>query len=292
MKKTILTLAMTLMLAISVTTAVAKPAIKGNATSQAASAMTTKVDSATMSGVAEMEKVRDKIQAALDDTVASSDGSYISIGRDTDMTAEDVKVISAHWASVVKELGGFATFGVLGLVLLVLLFRYLNRRRKYSVIEKAIENNYPLNELSLNDFKRSAIYVQQPVVTAAPQQPGQVPVGTPIKGQTPVNPIVVTNVVNWRALMPAVKWIGWGAMFVLFSIAVGEGDDPFWPLGVALIVVGLFKGFILYKEQKALQDAFNRAQQMQPREPMREGIPVPPPLDEDYKEEDTTYQPY
>ena len=292
MKKTILTLAMTLMLAISVTTAVAKPAIKGNATSQAASAMTTKVDSATMSGVAEMEKVRDKIQAALDDTVASSDGSYISIGRDTDMTAEDVKVISAHWASVVKELGGFATFGVLGLVLLVLLFRYLNRRRKYSVIEKAIENNYPLNELSLNDFKRSAIYVQQPVVTAAPQQPGQVPVGTPIKGQTPVNPIVVANMVNWRALMPAVKWIGWGAMFVLFSIAVGEGDDPFWPLGVALIVVGLFKGFILYKEQKALQDAFNRAQQMQPREPMREGIPVPPPLDEDYKEEDTTYQPY
>ena len=292
MKKTILTLAMTLMLAISVTTAVAKPAIKGNATSQAASAMTTKVDSATMSGVAEMEKVRDKIQAALDDTVASSDGSCISIGRDTDMTAEDVKVISAHWASVVKELGGFATFGVLGLVLLVLLFRYLNRRRKYSVIEKAIENNYPLNELSLNDFKRSAIYVQQPVVTAAPQQPGQVPVGTPIKGQTPVNPIVVANMVNWRALMPAVKWIGWGAMFVLFSIAVGEGDDPFWPLGVALIVVGLFKGFILYKEQKALQDAFNRAQQMQTREPMREGIPVPPPLDEDYKEEDTTYQPY
>lgn len=293
MKKTILTLAMTLMLAISVTTAVAKPAIKGNATSQAASAMTTKVDSATMSGVAEMEKVRDKIQAALDDTVASSDGSYISIGRDTDMTAEDVKVISAHWASVVKELGGFATFGVLGLVLLVLLFRYLNRRRKYSVIEKAIENNYPLNELSLNDFKRGAIYVQQPVVTAAPQQPGQVPVGTPIKGQTPVNPIVVANMVNWRALMPAIRVSGWGLFLLLFGLIVCGGNDPFTVVGLALMLVGLCKGFILYMEQKTLQQAANRAsQQMPPRQPMREGIPVPPPLDEDYKEDDTTYQPY
>ena len=57
-------------------------------------------------------------------------------------------------------------------------------------------------------------------------------------------------------------------------------------------MVGVCKGFILYKEQKSLQEAWKRGQQMQSREPMREGIPVPPPFDEDYKEDDNTYQPY
>ena len=99
--------------------------------------------------------------------------------------------------------------------------------------------------------------------------------------------------VNWRALMPAIKWIGWGTLLVLFSVAIGDAENPFWPIGLALIVVGVCKGAILYKEQKALQEAWNRGQQMQPREPMREGIPVPPPFDDDYKEDDNTpYQPY
>ena len=186
------------------------------------------------------------------------------------------------------------SFCLLGLVALVLFFRFLNRRNKYRVIEKAIENNYPLNELSLNDTKRSAIYVQRPVVTAAPPvQPGQVPVGTPIQGQTPDNPIVMTDMVNWRALMPAIRVLGWGLFIALFGIFVCGGDDPFTFIGLALMFVGLCKGFILYKEQKALQEAWKRSQQMQPREPMREGIPVPPPMDEDYKEDDNTpYQPY
>ena len=127
----------------------------------------------------------------------------------------------------------------------------------------------------------------------APQQPGQVPVGTPISGQTADNPIVMTDMVNWRALMPAVKWIGWGTVLILFSVAIGDAENPFWPIGLALAVVGLCKGFILYKEQKALQEAWNRGQQMSPREPMREGIPVPPSFDQDYKEDDNTpYQPY
>ena len=194
------------------------------------------------------------------------------------------------------------SFCLLGIVALVLLFRFMNRRNKYRVIEKAIENNYPLNELSLNDTRRSAIYVQQPVVTATPpafngapaQQPGQVPVGTPISGQTPDNPIVMTDMVNWRALMPAVKWIGWGTLLVLFSVAIGDAENPFWPIGLALMVVGVCKGFILYKEQKSLLEAWKHSQQMQPRQPMREGIPVPPPMDEDYRNDDdnNTYQPY
>ncbi len=299
MRKTILTFAMMLMMALSATAGPivkATPASKTNVDFKGDSIVVTDGDqSVTVSGLPEMQKVRDKINAALDDTLTAG-GTTVEIGdRRGELDPEDIKEISNQWASVAKQWAISGSFCLLGLVALVLFFRFLNRRNKYRVIEKAIENNYPLNELSLNDTKRSAIYVQQPVVTAAPPvQPGQVPVGTPISGQTPDNPIVMTDMVNWRALMPAVKWIGWGIVLILFSVAIGDAENPFWPVGLALVVVGLCKGFILYKEQKALQEAWKRGQQMHPHsKPMREGIPMPPTFDQDYKEDDNTpYQPY
>jgi len=306
MKKTILTLALMLTMALAATAAPvikATPASKPSVELKGDTITVSDGDkSVTLSGLPEMQKVRDKINRALDDTLNAGSGTTVEIcDHKGELSPEDVKEISNQWASVVKQMTISGSFCLLGLVALVLFFRFLNRRNKYRVIEKAIDNNYPLNELSLNDTKRSAIYVQQPVVTAprmanaapAPQQAGQVPVGTPISGQTADNPIVMTDMVNWRALMPAVKWVGWGTVLVLFSIAIGDAENPFWPVGLALMGVGLCKGFILYKEQKALQEAWKRGQQMPPREPMREGIPVPPSFDNDYKEDDnTTYQPY
>ena len=293
MRKTILTLVMMLTMAMAAT---AVPAIKATPASKAkvelkgdSMVVSDGNESVTVSGV-DMRKVQERINEALDDTLTT--GTTVEIGNHKgELTPEDIRVISSQWAVTSQVIACATIVGLLALVMLVLFFRYLNRRRKYDVIEKAIMNNYPLNELSLNDSKRSAIYVQQPVVTSAP---GQVPVGTPISGQTPDNPIVMTDMVNWRALMPAIKWMGWGVLLILFSVAIGEFDNPFWPVGLALVFVGACKGYILYKEQKALQEAWKRAGQMAPKsQPMREGIPVPPPMDNDYKEDDNTpYQPY
>ena len=233
MKKTILTLAMMLMLAITATavpTVTAQPTSKTHVSFKGDSIVVTDGDEEiTVSGIP--QKVRDRINEALDDTLTSGSGTTVEFGDQRgELAPEDIKEISNQWASVAKQWAISGSFCLLGLVALVLFFRFLNRRNKYRVIEKAIENNYPLNELSLNDVKRSAIYVQQPVVTAAPPvQPGQVPVGTPISGQTPDNPIVMTDMVNWRALMPAVKWIGWGTVLILFSVAIGDAENPFWP---------------------------------------------------------------
>lgn len=292
MKKTILSLAMMLMLALS---AVAAPGSKAHVALKGDSVVVTDGDkSVTVSGL-DLHRVNEKIREALDDTLTTG-GTTVEIGdRKGELMPEDIKVISDQWASVVKQITINGSFCLLGLVALVLLFRFLNRRNKYRVIERAIENNYPLNELSLGDVKRSAIYVQQPVVTAVPpvQQAGQVPVGTPIEGQTPQQPVVMTGMVNWRALMPAVKWLAWGAAFVLFSVAIGDAENPFWPIGLALMFVGVCKGFILYKEQQVLEQAWKRAQQQSQQEPMREGIPVPPPFDNDYNEDaNTPSQPY
>ena len=291
MKKTILTLVMVLTMALTIT---AGPAIKAKPSSKAniefkgdSIVVTDGEESVTLAGLPELQKVRDKINRALDDTLTAGSGTTVEIGdHKGELAPEDIKEISNQWASVAKQWAISGSFCLLGLVALVMFFRFLNRRNKYRVIEKAIENNYPLNELSLTDVKHSAIYVPQPVVhsapvsTSAPQQSG-VPVGTPIQGQTADNPVVMANMVNWRALMPAVKWIGWGTMLILFSIAIGDAENPFWPIGLALVIVGVCKGFILYKEQKALQEAWKRAQQRQSNEPMREGIPVPPAFGND-----------
>ena len=297
MKKTILTLAMMLMLAIAATavpTVTAQPTSKTHVSFKGDSIVVTDGDEEiTVSGIP--QKVRDRINEALDDTLTSGSGTTVEFGDQRgELAPEDIKEISNQWASVAKQWAISGSFCLLGLVALVLFFRFLNRRNKYRVIEKAIENNYPLNELSLNDVKRSAIYVQQPVVTAAPPvQPGQMPIGTPLEGATPQQPVIMTDMVNWRALMPAVKWMGWGVLLILFSVAIGEFDNPFWPVGLALVFVGACKGYILYKEQKALQEAWKRGQQMPPREPMRQGTPVPPAFDQDYKEdENSPFQPY
>ena len=296
MRKTILTFAMMLMMALNATAGPivkATPASKTNVEFKGDSIVVTEGDqSVTLSGLPEMQKVRDKINAALEDTLTAG-GTTVEIGDQRgELDSEDIKEISNQWASVAKQWAISGSFCLLGLVALVLFFRFLNRRNKYRVIEKAIENNYPLNELSLNDTKRSAIYVQQPVVTAAPQ-PGQVPTGTPLEGMPPQQPIVMTDMVNWRALMPAIKMLGIGMAFFFFGIMVVGGSDPFTAIGLGLMFVGLCKGFILYKEQKALQEASRRVQHTSPREPMREGIPVPPTFDQDYKEDDNTpYQPY
>jgi len=305
MRKTILMLAMMLMLALTATAgpAMAAPSSKSPVALKGDSVVVGNGDKAVTVSKMDLKRVNERIQEALDDTLTAGDGLTVEIDdRKGELSPQDVKEISNQWASVVKQMTISGSFCLLGLVALVLFFRFLNRRNKYRVIEKAIDNNYPLNELSLNDTKRSAIYVQQPVVTAprmanaapAPQQAGQVPVGTPISGQTADNPIVMTDMVNWRALMPAIKWMGWGVLLILFSVAIGDFENPFWPVGLALVFVGACKGYFLYKEQKALQEAWKRAGQMAPKsQPMREGIPVPPPMDNDYKEDDNTpYQPY
>ncbi len=292
---------MMLMMALAATAAPtikATPASKAHVAMKGDSVVVTDGDkSVTVSGL-DLQKVNEKINEALDDTLTTG-GTTVEIdGHKGELAPEDIKEISNQWASVSKQWAISGSFCLLGLVALVLFFRFLNRRNKYRVIEKAIENNYPLNELSLTDVKRSAIYVQQPVVTAAPPvQPGQVPVGTPLEGMAPQQPIIMTDMVNWRAMRPAITWLGWGAAALFCGIAI-DGSNPFTPIGLALIFVGLCKGFIIYKEQKALQEAWRRAEQQratQPqREPMREGIPVPPPMDEEYRSDDENqpYQPY
>lgn len=307
MRKTILTLAMTLMMAlVAAAGPTGKAAPAENKPSVELTGDTLVVNdgdqSVAVSGLP-VQKMRDKINRALDDTLTAGNGTTIEIGSHRgDLTPEDIKVISGQWAVTSQVIACASIIGLLLLVLLVMFFRFLNRRNRYRVIERAIENNYPIEHLPLSDVKRSAIYVQQPVMPMPPMnqppmnqpsmnQPGnRATVGTPLPG-TPAP--VVTGMVNWRALMPAVKWLAWGLAFTLFGLCI-DLENPFWPVGLALMLVGICKGFILYNEQKSLQEAFRRAQEKQSQTPVQGnapteatmGTPVPPVFNENNSSND------
>lgn len=308
MRKTILSLAMMLMMTL---TAIAEPAPSTASTPSGAQTEALMSDSVKVSGKDAAQAVKDKINDALDDTLSAKSGTMNIGDQEVDLTPDDIKEMSGQWADVARDIAYASIWGLVSLVGAILLFRHLNRRRRYRVIEKAIENNYPLEKLPISEAKHNTVYVQPPVyqqpVTQQPmpqqpmpqqpmpQQPSRATVGTPLAGNSA--PVVVTGMFNWRALMPAIQWMGAGVFLVGFGVLYSEF---FVLVGLALIFVGLCKGFILYSEQRALQNASFRAQEMQPQqyqepqgpqyqqpqEPMRQSTPVPPAFTENNETND------
>ena len=139
MRKTILTLAMMLMMALAATAAPtikATPASKAHVAMKGDSVVVTDGDkSVTVSGL-DLQKVNEKINEALDDTLTSGGTTVEFDGHKGELAPEDIKEISNQWASVAKQWAISGSFCLLGLVALVLLFRFLNRRNKYRVIEQ------------------------------------------------------------------------------------------------------------------------------------------------------------
>ena len=83
---------------------------------------------------------------AINDTIWSSnlneDGNFADASDEADRkTATE---IATRWANVAETATHTIFVGIVVVVFFCLLFYFLNRRSKYRVIEKAIENNYPL----------------------------------------------------------------------------------------------------------------------------------------------------
>ena len=152
MKKTILSLAMMLMMTLG---AAAAPVIK--ATPDSKEQVEFKGDTmvvsdgdnqVTVTGLPGLQKVRDKINKTLDDTLTASNGESVDLGfGESDLTAEDMKYMSDHWGEVLKQICYASIAGVLGLVFLVLLFRFMNRRVTPEMLpEQAAEESDPRDD--------------------------------------------------------------------------------------------------------------------------------------------------
>ena len=217
-------------------------------------------------------QITKKLGVLLDDTIINmTDEVAEPIERDN---KSDWRVrMQEVWSSTAEAIGLAFIWGMVCLIALIMLFNYLKRRRKYKMVEKAIENNYPLPPYIFDGHAPT-----QPMWnTHATQQPVQ---GIPINDGTPVEPTADDedtptpppfNVQNdpWNEQAtqapqqpamgtPRINWRAFQNSFILVAVGLGLmimfHETMLVGIFSILVLIGLGKGFIEYQEQR---DAIN-----------------------------------
>ena len=242
-------------------------------------------------------EVKKTISKAINDTLwsetakaADDDETYNYMALDNDARLKEVSM----WSSTVKQISISMCFCIMVVVFLSLLFYLLHRRAKYRVIEKAIENNYPLPP-SLGgtptykqapqrpDAWRNYAPQQQPQPQPQPQpqaqaqpQPQQPPyqqgMNAPMQPNMPYR-------VNYMAYKKSFVLVTVGLMAAMFFESAGA--SPMVCLSMIVVLLGLGKGFVIYKEQKQDQDYWQwqmqqQQQQQVPQQPQQNAEQQPP----------------
>ncbi len=284
MKQLFLTLI--LMLAVTTIPASAERAsitTKGDTTVIVADGDTTVIES-RIAGALE-KVISGKIMEHLDDTVLDNSGS-VTVNLDDDSTVdEDTTWIETNriWSQRLTDIVAITSVFLVAIVVLVLTFRYLNRRRKYKVIEKAIENNYPLPDGIFGKSTTRVVYTQ-PTPT----------MGTPVQG-TPVPPPFTQGIkadaqpqqqqaqpqqsqpfsyyadrINWREIQGFnLTAVSLGAL--LFFLIAGAG--PVAALCIIPLFIGASKMFTSYMDQRNAVNAARYYQQ--PQAPQQQPTAAP-----------------
>lgn len=229
--------------------------------------------------------VKKAINKAINDTLwnekveTADDETYNYMALDNDARLKEVRM----WSSAVKQISISMCFCIMVVVFLSLLFYLLHRRAKYRVIEKAIENNYPLPP-SLGgtitykqapqrpDAWRNYAPQQQPQPQPQrPQQPQPQAQAQPQQSpyQQGMNAPMQPNMpyrVNYMAYKKSFVLVTVGLMAAMFFESAGA--SPMVCLSMIVVLLGLGKGFVIYKEQKQEQDYWQwQMQQQQPQPP-------------------------
>lgn len=239
-------------------------------------------------------EVKKTISKAINDTLwsetaktADDDETYNYMALDNDARLKEASM----WSSTVKQISISMCFCIMVVVFLSLLFYLLHRRAKYRVIEKAIENNYPLPP-SLGGtptYKQAPQrpdawrnYAPQPQpqqphpqaqAQAQPQQPPyQQGMNAPMQPNMPYR-------VNYMAYKKSFVLVCVGFMMAMFFDSAGASPMVF--LSMIVVLLGLGKGFVIYKEQKQDQDYWQwqmqqQQQQQVPQQPQQNAEQQPP----------------
>lgn len=245
-------------------------------------------------------EVKKTISKAINDTLwsekaetADDDETYNYMALDNDARLKEASM----WSSTVKQISISMCFCIMVVVFLSLLFYLLHRRAKYRVIEKAIENNYPLPP-SLGgtptykqapqrpDAWRNYAPQQQPQPQPQQPQPQAQPQAQPQSQQSPyqqgMNAPMQPNMpyrVNYMAYKKSFVLVCVGFMMAMFFESAGA--SPMVCLSMIVVLLGLGKGFVIYKEQKQDQDYWQwqmqqQQQQQVPQQPQQNAEQQPP----------------
>lgn len=197
------------------------------------------------------------IERALGDTLVSTADSAEDVeGADDDAAAYDnreanMRARQAMMQEMVQNIVTCTVVGVIFIIFFSLLFYYLHRKAKYRMMEKAIENNYPLPGTPM--MGRQAPVQSQPV--AQPQsQPQSQSQPQPAAPQPPVAGLAnlgfnnVQPYLDWRSFHRSFMLIAVGVALMLFFAAAGSIEMV--ALMSILVLIGAAQALINYQQQK------------------------------------------
>lgn len=195
------------------------------------------------------------IERALGDTlVSTADSAEDAEGAADDAAAYDNREANmrARQAMMQEMVQNIVTCTVVGAVFIIffsLLFYYLHRKAKYRMMEKAIENNYPLPGTPM--MGRQAPVQSQPVAQPQSQsqlQPQPAAPQPPVAGLANLGFNNVQPYLDWRSFHRSFMLIAVGVALMLFFAAAGSIEMV--ALMSILVLIGAAQALINYQQQK------------------------------------------
>ncbi len=195
------------------------------------------------------------IERALGDTlVSTADSAEDAEGADDDAAAYDnreanMRARQAMMQEMVQNIVTCTVVGVIFIIFFSLLFYYLHRKAKYRMMEKAIENNYPLPGTPM--MGRQAPVQSQPVAQPQSQsqsQPQSAPPQPPVAGLANLGFNNVQPYLDWRSFHRSFMLIAVGVALMLFFAAAGSIEMV--ALMSILVLIGAAQALINYQQQK------------------------------------------
>ena len=221
------------------------------------------------------------ISSALNDTLITHPSGYysntsieIDSVTEADIRLEQIKSAerirrNALETGMITKNTAIVFTAIFAIVFLGLLFMYLHRRAKYRVMERAIENNYPLSGTILGREPRQTVVVQQAQPSfATPPVANAVPDGQPTAPEQALNTDRLINVQAYKTPLTLIAFGLGGMLFFALADAM-----PMVGLCSILLFIGASKGVIAYLEQRNaayLQQQFRASQQQQPDSPQQQ----------------------
>ena len=232
-----------------------------------------------------------KITSLLDDTIVNLNEDGEEADVDVDNALRTGENITNKMADTAENISQAFFVAVVFIVAFSLLFYYLHRRRKYKMVEKAIENNYPLpgylfgakQEPPRPTYMGTPTPLPMNATTpppfnadhiAAGQQPiqGDTSQGTQPRYQMP--PIMVPDHINWSQMKDGFTIAAVGIGLMLFFAVVGA--TRLACIFIILVLIGAGRMWVNYQDQKNAIDWARRQQawygqqpSMQPQQPQQ-----------------------
>ena len=197
-----------------------------------------------------------KITGLLNDTLVNLNEDGSEAQYETENPLQSGENIADTVASTAESISESFFLAVVFIVALSLLFYYLHRRRKYKMVEKAIENNYQLPGYIFGVHQEPArpAYTQAPTPPPfnadgiAAQQPAQADAPQSARPGYQVPPMPVPDRINWSQMKDGLTLVAVGIGLMLFFFVVGA--TRLACIFIILILIGAGRIWVNYKDQQ------------------------------------------